>query len=92
MSRFTYRKTLMQQEQKIVFEMVSHEQGFFSFPKVLSSIGYYEIKPHSQGYTIVYFEEAQIGSKLPSGVVSMAKNEAVKFLEELKKCVERTCY
>ncbi len=92
MSRFTYRKTLMQQEQRIVFEMVSHEQGFFSFPKVLSSRGYYEIKPHSQGYTIVYFEEAQIGSKLPSGVVSMAKNEAVKFLEELKKCVERKCY
>jgi hypothetical protein len=91
-SRFTYRKTFIQQEQRITFEMVSNQQGFFSFPKVLSSRGYYEIRPQVEGYTIVYFEEARIGSELPNGLVSMAKNEAVKFLQKLKKYVERKCY
>ena len=91
-SKFTYRKTLIQQKQRIVFEMVSNQQGFFSFPKVLSSRGYYEIRPQAEGYTIVYFEEARIGSKLPNGLVSMAKNEAIRFLEELKKYTENKCY
>jgi hypothetical protein len=90
--RFTYRKILFQQEQRITFEMVSNEQGFFSFPRVLSSRGYYEIKPQAEGYTIVYFEEARIGSRVPHGLVSMAENEAIRFLEELKKYIELKCY
>ena len=91
-SRFTYRKTLIQRDQRIAFEMVSNEQGFFSFPKVLSSRGYYEIKPRAEGCTFVYFEEARIGSKLPYRLVSMAKNEAIRFLEEIKKYTESKCH
>jgi hypothetical protein len=91
-SKFTYRKRLMQKEKRITFEMVSNEQSLLSFPKVLSSKGCYEIKHQAEGYTIVYFEEARIGSKLPCGAVSMAKKEAIRFLEGLKEHVERKCY
>jgi len=92
-NKFTYRKTLIQGEKRITFEMIASEQTDAIFPRVLSSRGYYEIKPEGKGCKVVYFEEGRIGSKLPNKVSShMAKREATKFLQELGKYVERKCY
>ena len=91
-NKFTYRKTLQEGGQKITFELIASEQRDPAFQKVSSSSGYYEIEPEGNGYRVVYFEKIRIDSRLPNGVCSyMAKKEAVKFLQELKKYVERKC-
>jgi hypothetical protein len=73
--------------------MIASEQPDPIFPKVLSSSGYYEIKPEGKGYRVIYFEEVRIGSKLPNEVSSrMAKKKAMKFMQELKKYAERKYY
>ena len=91
-NKFTYRKTLIEGEHKITFELITSEQPDPIFPKVLSSKGYYEIKPEGKGWKVNYFEEVRLGSKLPSEISSqVVKRENVKFLEELKKYVERKC-
>ena len=92
-NKFTYRKTLIRERQKIIFELIASEQTGPILPKVLSSRGYYEIKPDGKGYRVIYFEKVRMDSSLPNGLSSrMAKKEAAKFLQELKKYVERTCY
>ena len=91
-NKFTYRKTLIRERQKIIFELIASEQRDPTFPKVLSSSGYYEIKPDGQGYRVIYLEKVRIDSRLPNRVsYLMAKKEAVKFLQGLKKYVERKC-
>jgi hypothetical protein len=92
-TKFTFRKTLIREKQKITFELIACEQGDPTFPKILSSSGYYEIIPEEKGFRVTYYEEVRMGSKLSNGVYSlMAKKEAVKFIQTLKKYVERKCY
>lgn len=91
--RFVYRKTLNQEQMKVCFEMIESDQPSSILPKVVSSKGYYEIKPEKEGYRVIYFEEVEIGSKLHNEVpLLMAKKEVVKFLKGLKDYVERECY
>jgi hypothetical protein len=89
-TKFTYRKTLIREKQKIIFELIACEQGDPTFPKILSSNGYYEILQEGKGFRVTYYEEVRMGSKLSNGVYSLiAKKGAVKFIQDLKKYVER---
>jgi hypothetical protein len=92
-TKFTFRKTLIREKQKITFELIACEQGDPTFPKILSSSGYYEIIQEEKGFRVIYFEEVRMRSRLSNGVYSiLAENEAVKFIQDLKKYVERECH
>jgi len=88
-----WRKTLKQDEQRIVFEMISHKHNSGLMPKILSSTGYYQIKPEEEGYKVEYFQECTLKSALlKSAYISKAKKEAIKFMWELKEYIEKTCH
>ena len=88
-----WRKTLKLDEQKIVFEMISHKNNSGLMPKVLSSAGYYQIKLEEEGYKVEYFQECKLKSALFKGdYIKKAKKEAIIFMQELKKYIEKTCH
>jgi hypothetical protein len=88
-----YRKTLKLEEQKIVFELISYKQNTDLFPKVLSSSGYYQIKPDSTGYTVEYFQKCILKSSfLNNAYINTAKKESIKFMLELKEYVGGACH
>jgi len=88
-----WRKTLKLDEQKIIFEMISHKHNSGLMPKILSSTGYYQIKLEEEGYKVEYFQECKLKSALLKGAyINKAKKEAIKFMLELKEYIERTCH
>lgn len=73
--------------------MISHKHNSGLMPKILSSTGYYQIKPEKEGYKVEYFQECTLKSALLKGAyISKAKKEAIKFMWELKEYIERTCH
>jgi hypothetical protein len=87
-----WRRTLKRDEQKILFEMISNKSNISIVPEVLSSLGYYQIKPEQEGYRVEYFQECKLKPGfLKDTYINKAKKEAIKFLLEFKKYVERTC-
>jgi len=88
-----WRKTLKQDEKRIVFEMISHKHNSGLMPEVLSSTGYYQIKLEEEGYKVEYFQECKLKSALLKGAyIKKAKKEAIKFMRELKEYIEKTCH
>ena len=73
--------------------MIANEQKGVFLPKVLSSHGSYEIKQENNGCWVEYYQECKVEhSNIERIYFSFAKNEAVKFLKDLKKYAERTCH
>ena len=61
-------------------------------PQLLSSSGYYQIKPEKEGYQVEYFQECKLKTGLlKDAYISQAKKEAIKFLREFKEYIERSC-
>jgi hypothetical protein len=91
-SRATYRRALKQGEKKVTFEMRQCEQRGLHFPKIVSSTGYYEIKPEKEGFRLTYFEEGEIADHLLKEIYfQWVEKEAFKFLHRLKDYVNKTC-
>ncbi|MCK4328454.1 hypothetical protein KAX02_01275 [candidate division WOR-3 bacterium] len=91
-SKTTYRRTLKQERQKILFKMTACKQSGLPLPKPLSSKGYYEIKTEEDGCWVEYFQEAELESNLLQGFyLRRVKKEAIQFLEEFRDYVNRTC-
>lgn len=92
-NKLIYRKTLKREELKVTFQMIAGHQNIKLLPEVLSSSGYYEIIPEKDGHQVVYLHQDRLSPSFCRDIyVYLAKKEAVKFLEELKKYIERKCY
>jgi hypothetical protein len=88
----TWRRTLKPDEDKVVFEMIANRNNSDIIPDVLSSSGYYQILNNKEGYIVKYFQECTLApSILQKSYIRMAKKEAIKFLQEFKEYVKRTC-
>jgi hypothetical protein len=91
-NRSTWRRTLKEEEQKVVFEMLTSKNNMRIIPQVLSSRGYYRISREGEEYLLEYFQECRLrGGILRGWYIERAKSEAVGFLEEFKDYVESTC-
>lgn len=92
-NKSTWRRTLKRDEQKVVFEMISSKNNINIMPQVLSSTGYYQIKPEKAGYLVEYFQTCQLkAGLLKDAYISQAKKQAIKFLREFREYIERTCH
>jgi len=88
----TWRRTLKRDEGKVVFEMISSKNNLNIMPDVLSSSGYYQVKPVKEGHRVEYFQECKLKSGiLKNTYINQAKKGAIKFLREFKEYIERTC-
>jgi len=88
----TWRRTLKRDEGKVVFEMISSKNNLNIMPEVLSSTGYYQVKPEKEGHQVEYFQECELKPGiLKNTYINQAKKEAIKFLREFKDYIERTC-
>jgi hypothetical protein len=91
--RVVYRKTLIQEKMKVSFEMIDSDQRRSLLPKVVSSGGYYEIKPEKDGYRVIYWQEGLVADAWSTNIFfPLLEKETKKFLHGLKDYVERTCY
>lgn len=89
----TYRKMLKLSENKVIFEVLLNEQKGIFLPRVLSSQGYYKIKQENDGYLLEYYQTCKIErGNIRAIYLFFAKNEAVRFLKDLKKYAERICH
>jgi hypothetical protein len=61
-------------------------------PELLSSTGYYHILKGNGHCRVEYFQECRLKPGLfMQAYIKEAKQEAVKFLNEFKKYIERKC-
>jgi len=91
-NKSTWRRTLKQDEQKIVFEMLSSKNNLKIMPEVISSTGYYQIIKEKDRCRVEYFQECLLKPGFfKSAYINEAKQEAIKFLHEFKKYIERKC-
>jgi len=91
-NKSTWRRTLSNEEQKVIFEMISSENNISLMPQLLSSSGYYQIKREQVGYQVEYFQECTVKpGPLKNSYIAMAREKAHEFLSELKKYIEETC-
>ena len=88
----TWRRTLIRNEGKVVFEMISSKNNLSIIPEVLSSTGYYQVKPEKECHRVEYFQECKLKPGiLKNTYINQAKKGAIKFLREFKEYIERTC-
>lgn len=91
-NRSIYRKTFKPAEQKIVFELLSDQQNTHILPKLLSSTGYYQIKPVTTGYQIEYYQQVIVKSTFfKDRILNMAKKEFVNFMLNLREYLNKQC-
>ena len=88
----TWRRTLKQNEGNVIFEMISSKNNLNIIPDVLSSTGYYQVKPEKECHRVEYFQECKLKPGiLKNTYINQAKKGAIKFLREFKEYIERTC-
>jgi hypothetical protein len=59
---------------------------------MLSSTGYYQIRPEKEGCRVEYFQECKLKPGFfKDSYINKAKKEAIKFLQEFKEYIEKTC-
>jgi hypothetical protein len=91
-STATYRRALNQAEKKVTFEMMQCEQRGLHLPKIVSSTGYYEIKPEKEDLRVIYFEEGEIADHpLKEIYFQWVEKEVFKFLLRLRDYANTTC-
>jgi len=91
-NRSTWRRTLKRDEHKIVFEMISNRNNLNIIPEMLSSTGYYQIRPEKEGCRVEYFQECKLKPGLLKNIyINKAEKEAIKFWGVFKEYIERTC-
>ena len=72
--------------------MISNRNNINIVPEMLSSTGYYQIRPEEEGCRVEYFQECKVKTGLLKDIyINNAKKEAIKFLQEFKEYIERTC-
>lgn len=87
-----WRRTLKRDEGKVVFEMQSNKNNIAIMPEIVSSTGYYHVKPERDGFRVEYFQECTLKpGLLKNTYISKAKKEAIKFLNLFKSYVKRNC-
>ena len=88
----TWRRTLKRNKGKVVFEMISSRNNLSIIPEVIYSKGYYQINNENEGYSVEYFQECKINPGiLKYSYIYEAKKGAIKFLQEFKEYIEKTC-
>ena len=88
----TWRRTLKRNKGKVVFEMISSRNNLSIIPEVIYSKGYYQINNENEGYSVEYFQEFKINPGiLKYSYIYEAKKGAIKFLQEFKEYIEKTC-
>ena len=90
-NKSTWRRTLKQDEQKVVFKMISSKNNINIMSKMLSSTGYYQIKQEKEGYQVEYFQECKLKPGFLKDTYINNAKEAIKFLLKFKEYVEKTC-
>ena len=91
-NKSTWRRTFKQDEQKIVFKMLSSENNLKIMPELISSTGYYQIIKEEDRCRVEYFQECLLKPGFfKNAFINEAKQEAIKFLHEFKKYIERKC-
>jgi hypothetical protein len=91
-NRSTWRRTLMRDDHKIIFTMISTRNNLSILPELLSSTGYYLIIPQQDGCQVEYFQECTLKFGLfKESYINTAKKEAIKFLRVFKDYIDRMC-
>ena len=73
--------------------MLPENKSSMLFPTFISSSGYYKIIAQKTAYKVEYFQECKIKPSFMKDIyIKSAEKEAVDFLSELKKYVQRTCH
>ena len=84
-----WRRTLLLDEDKIKFELISSNSNIDIFPEVLSLSGYYQVSPLDGRCQVKYYQEAEfIANKLKKVYIYEVKKSLIKFLTELRIYLE----
>ncbi|OQA58310.1 MAG: hypothetical protein BWY42_00017 [Candidatus Omnitrophica bacterium ADurb.Bin277] len=89
-----YRRELLKEKMRVGFELVKCEQKGKVAPQLVSSEGYYEVRPETGGSRLYYYEK----TKLETGrwdpralaLVKVVERDTLMFLKKLKKYSEQT--
>ncbi len=87
----TWRRTLKRDEHQVVFKMISSSSNSGLVPKMLSSTGYYQLKPGKESCRVEYFQECKLNpGPLKKIYMKKVKKETIKFLHVFKNYLDGT--
>jgi hypothetical protein len=87
-----YSRRLSETDGRIAFELIRCTQESKVAPKLVSSKGYYEIKPDPEGAILSYYEKTRLEAKRwdprAMALVKIVARDTVLFLKKIKKYSE----
>jgi hypothetical protein len=88
----TYRRWLTGGAPAIRFELVNVEHSGLPVPLPETSRGHYDLRPVDDALQVVYVQEAELGpGPLLWAHQRIARQQAIRFLEDLAEYVEAAC-
>jgi hypothetical protein len=86
-----YRK-LNKEKQRVDFILVSSINNQTIVPRMISSSGYYQIKPQGEYIIVEYYQQCQLTeSSLTKKYLSKVKKEAIKFMHKFSEYANEFC-
>jgi hypothetical protein len=88
----TWRRILSRTDHKIDFIMLSNKNNSTILPQMVSSSGYYKIRPETDNCRVEFYQECKLKSGfLKDTYIKEAKKEAIRFLKEFKGYIQKSC-
>jgi hypothetical protein len=85
-----YRRILSPDNKRIYFRLISYKTNSELVPEVMSSEGYYEVKPVKSGVLLTLHHDTTLKSNSPViGRLLVKKEDSFKYLEDIKKYAEK---
>ena len=88
----TWRRTLNRKKHKVDFIMISNNNNLSMIPEMVSSSGYYQVKPNEEYCQVLYFQACTLTPGiLLDAYMKAGKDAAINFLREFKEFIEKNC-
>jgi len=88
----TWRRSLDRKKYKVDFIMIANNNNLSMIPEMVSSSGYYQIKPEEDRCQILYYQACTLTPGILLDVyMNAGKEAAIEFLQEFKEYIEKNC-
>ena len=88
----TWNRVLNQKKYRVDFSLISSINSSSILPDIISSKGFYQIKPVNGSSLVEYYQECKLTDGFISSIyLNRAKKEAIRFLHEFSNYADTIC-
>jgi len=88
----TWNRILNQKKYRVDFTLISSRNNSSIIPHIISSRGFYRIKPGNESCLVEYYQECELTESFISNIyINQAKKEAIRFLYQFSNYTDTIC-